>query len=198
MPAVGDLYTLKFNQSLFGMPVLNVFGFESTITPGTAADLAAQWITDTMPFIQAIENENALQLGVEVINQNDPGDYALQAVTGQTGDRTGESLPAYATWTFKFARTTRAVRNGFKRFAGVSESDNDNGAAASAIISDLDACATALAAPVVGTAATYVPRILRATYPIPNPTHLPAIYTGFAVGGVVYEHIGTQNTRKQY
>jgi hypothetical protein len=121
------------------------------------------------------------------------------------GARTGDPLPPYSCWTFKYLRPQTSLRHGFKRFPGVAESDQNKGlVTGDAIITALNDLATTLqtglpaytvSAGVPGTlitAALATPVVVQRfrEFTLLDPILMPVITT------VVYDRIGTQNSRK--
>jgi hypothetical protein len=70
--------------------------------------------------------------------------YFIPAGEGQ-GTSTGGALPPADAFTFKIVRPDSSKRHGFKRFAGVSESEQDAGVPAAGTVTALDALAAAMA-----------------------------------------------------
>lgn len=62
-----------------------------------------------------------------------------------TGTASGDVLPPYVTWTFKLQRPDSSFRHGWKRYAGVTETNQNKGFPASGIISALNTHALMLA-----------------------------------------------------
>lgn len=197
MALLGDIYEVKLFAEFISKQVLNVFHYQAAAAPGSSLALRNSFVTDVVNVIRTIQVENIHYDSVEVANLNDPSDFASEGLTATHGAIGAEGLPPYAAYTFKYARATRAVRNGFKRIGGIPETWQDNGIIDTTHVSDMNTVATALALTLTGSGAdVYVPVIARILYPVPNPLHLPGTASAFNITGVSYEHIGTQNTRK--
>jgi len=117
----------------------------------------------------------------------------------------GEGLPPYATWTFKYVRPSFSFRHGYKRFSGISETDQNSGFPASGVLTRLNTAAASLSAfiaamtqDVDGNPDTVV------TDTLAIPVVLQRIVNGDPinpinvanVSDVVFTKIGSQNSRK--
>lgn len=199
--AAGDIYQCKLHQTwgVGGQELLNVFYYKHNTGSGNAiviGNLCDFYLLNKFKVMQATTIQYT---GFEIINLNNPEDYHTQppSVAGGT-DNSGEALPPFVAWAFRFNRTTRAVRNGQKRLAGVSEGSQSNGNPngldiTTALTEAADIMQTTLIdAPVEN---SFSPVIYRWEYVDKhNVTHPSA---AFAVGSVVFTRITTQNTRKR-
>jgi hypothetical protein len=125
-----------------------------------------------------------------------PGERA-----GQQG--VGEAMPPFVTWTYKIVRPDTSFRHGYKRFAGVSETDVNGDAATGTALVKLNALATALELPIVAADHTDL------TTPLDNPANaelrlvtrvrngepVSPVITG-APAGVIFNGVGSQASRK--
>ena len=107
---------------------------------------------------------------------------------------TGTAQPPYIAWEFIYRRATALTRNGFKRFAGVTEEDVDQaGNVQAGILANLVALADDLEQPLTGPGSQPFSPVIYGR-PIPsNPT--PRI--GF-VSQVQFLRVTTQNSRKPW
>lgn len=207
--AINDLYRVTLIQTydLDGPECRNVFYYKQ-ITPGGVSEgadaLLAAFQTGLYPDIDAIQNVviNTREIRVENIVAGFDNAVATFGVGTEVGQRGGECLPPYAAWAFKLHRLSTAVRNGQKRFAGVSESDQVNGIATGTIIPLLNACASSLdkilGGPVPDTA-TYQPRIFRAAREedtIPAKIIPALLQADFDIADASFTGVSTQNSRK--
>jgi len=118
----------------------------------------------------------------------------------QPGTDPNEALPPYVTFTFKYIRPSSTYRHGFKRFPGVSEANQVNGVAVPGILTALNATAAALGQtvnpvhPTTGVAGggLAIPVITRQEQ---NGMPVRPVLVDNPVA-VVYDLIGTQNSRK--
>lgn len=126
--------------------------------------------------------------------------YSIESAE-QPGSVSGEYLPQFVTWGFRYVRPSLAFRHGFKRFSGIAESHNQDGSPSAAALSNLNGLAAILAADIGG----LYPDGSILTDP---PDARPIIYRGTENGDpvspvlyaqpstVLFNGIGTQNTRK--
>lgn len=198
------------------MLVENVFHYHVTNlgtggdSPATCENFVAGFIHDVLPYIRNVSTAvvsytqviaNILDYDTGLLVNGVPVgiDSTLQA-----GIISGDTLPPYVCWTFKYVRSDATYRHGFKRFAGVAESQQQKGLAGSGVISDLNTLATKLQNGLTAyTLVAGIPTTLitaAAAHPVGlqrqksgdllNPINVKDFTT------VVYDKIGTQNSRK--
>lgn len=198
--ATGDRYQLVLQQRYgptSGPLVDNVFAYEQTNGSGTAIELVNTFILNVLPKIADIQHFIMETRFVSAINLDDLSDF-YQLADGTVGTiSAGDVLPPYASWTFRYVRATRAVKDGRKAVCGVPENFQSAGLPVGAITTALTACALSFGAPLpdAGTGSTWEPRIWRrpGTY---NGVVVPAPGQFFPITGVVYSAVSTQSTRK--
>jgi|SRR5579872_364331 len=200
MGAVGDIYRVDMKTNLLGQECHNIFWYQATGGLPSSVDLNAGLIDTGGVFfsIQDVVSAEVQFLEFDTQDVNSSTDFDTESLVGNTGHRSGDCLPPFVAYTFKYVRASRAVRNGSKRIPGVAESDQVNGVPTSAELTLLTTLAGVLSAPISPMGGgIYVPVIVRVTYPVPNPSHLPPLsWTAFDINDVIYEHIGSQNSRK--
>lgn len=106
-----------------------------------------------------------------------------------------QALPPNAAWTFQYSRPSAEFRHGYKRFAGVTEPDQEQGLIDAGAVARVNALAVKLRATVNLTAGVTPPFMTPALVqrekngvPVdPDVWYTPAT--------VLYKKIGTQNTR---
>lgn len=192
--AVGDLWKLIDVQNLAGQQVLNVYFYEEVTSPTLLSPPLAliQAFRDSvvapLALIQATE---LIHINYLVENTDNPAEFGSLAASS-TGAVSAESLPPFCAWAFRLNRTTRVIRNGQKRFAGVPESLQDNGTITAAGLALAIPVADALSQNIEQTVpdGTWSPRIVHR-----NAT-IPVTYTAYAFGLAQYVSLSTQNTRK--
>lgn len=184
----------------------NVFYYKEIVNiPGSddSTELAAQFALNVDTVIRVIQADivSTININVENIIPSADNTYLAYSPGTRTGAQTSGSLPPYAAWAFRLNRNNSAVRNGAKRFWGVSEALQEDGVAVAGAVTDLTAVASALGATLgtPGTTSLYQPRIFRAGRPektIPAKT-IPALaQADFDVAAANYVQISTQNSRK--
>lgn len=197
----GDVFLLTDAQIYVAAdpnPILNVYAYRQTSGTGDSEALVTQFITDVLPDIVGVQSVAMGHSMISAVNLDDPTDFFETAVGSEigTGTQAGDCLPRYNCFSFIYRRTTREVRNGWKRIAGVPESAQVNGVVTNAgFISALAMLAVTLGEPIVGEGAdVWNPRILRRE----NPDHTPAVLRAdFAVSVVNFVGLSTQNSRKR-
>jgi len=192
--ASGDRYKLVDTQNWSGNvanPFLNVFYFLQTAGTGGALELVTEWITDVLPDIVAVQADNIAHTNIDCFNLDSPTDFSLNALSPvEPGTRTGDALPLFCAWAFRYNRASLLSRNGSKRFGGVVEGDQNEGQPVGAIITLLNALAVRLGTAIIdGSGNSWEPRIGRVAP--------PAAFTSFPVANVSFVNVTTQNTRKR-
>jgi len=210
--ATDDVLELTMKGAFGGISqVINVYHYKVTAAGSATlqefgAGLAQMWAA----VIGLITNEHVKFNEVEVTKLDTDG----LPVTGESfiavgdyllGQQLGESLPPFVCWTFKYLRPNATFRHGFKRFAGVDEDAQLDGFPASSIATPLANVAAALEGTLHAytidtdgnpdtsiSGATAVPVILQK---IINGDPISPINVGL-VSDVVFDRIGTQNSRK--
>jgi hypothetical protein len=129
MADLSTIYKLTFKQGwggTGGKPQENVFFFEHTAGVGNAEDLATDFAASYIPAINAIQCASNVNVGLDVVNMEDLGDFTSPVVTG-AGAYAVQPLPPYAAVGYTMKVNTRAVRKGSKRFSGVPETVSEGG-----------------------------------------------------------------------
>jgi hypothetical protein len=131
--------------------------------------------------------------------------YLIPTGEGQ-GNASDDALPPAEAWTFRFVKSLVGGRHGYKRFSGVSEGQQLNGVATSGILGTLGNVAETLEVDLAAFTVAFSDGLPEAEISGSNayPVILHRVYAGDFLNpvtveqpaGVVYSHIGTQNTRK--
>lgn len=171
MAVAGDLFILEDRQTLLGQEVLNVYTYRWTGALDPSFDTASEQLatlfeSQVLPAILAVQSSDVEHTSIKVINQFDPTDFAIVAVseTGDIPSATSELLPPANAVAFQLSSSTRAVRSGAKRIAGIPEGVQIDG-----VITDIDYTLdlTTLAGQLGG--------IIFTTETIPQPAYQPII-----------------------
>lgn len=206
---INDIYRITFTQTygVGGQECINVFYYKQ-ITDGGVSEgaeaLLPAFQTEIYPHIEAVQSAIIYTLSILVENVVPSADNAQQSFSpsAEPSERTGDPLPPYATYAFRLNRSTNASRHGQKRFAGVSESDQNAGLATGTIVPLLETLAGKLDDVIGGPppdTATYQPVIYRVGRPgktIPQKIIPALIPASFAISTGQYVGISTQNSRK--
>lgn len=177
----------------YANPFFNMYGYRSNLAViDEANNLADAFIATMVPVIADVMSSQAVIQSLEVFELNGT-QYAVRASTPLPvrGTRTGDPMPIFVAWAFKYIRASLGERSGAKRIGSVSESDVTNGAATAGAATPLNALAAVMGAPIqFGIIDTWFPVILER--PVPPST----IWGDHPVGSVVYQAVSTQNSRK--
>ena len=195
---LGDLLQLVDNQTYLEQQVLNIYYYRVTSITGLGADyleaLNTYWEGLVLDAITPIQMSNLTHVSREWRNLSNGLDFFVEntPVVGELSTDTNQQEPSFLSAGFLLLRESLATRNGYKRFAGLSETDvvgnawvggsTRTNALATALASDLQAGLVTIAEPVI------------VRRPLIPPV---ASYTYSSIGAAQFRGIGTQNTRKQ-
>lgn len=199
--ATGNLYTITDVQTLQSQQVLNVYVYKQLAEPSAGTSIASlvnAFIEFVAYRVQNLQTAEVHHEGLYVINLDNPDEFALIPIADD-GNVSGETLPPFAAWAFRLNRTSRAVRNGQKRIAGIPESYQQGGYASATADTAIAAYATILSAILVNSVdgGSFQPRILhKATTAGVGGATETTPRADYAVGSAQYTAISTQNTRK--
>lgn len=194
-PLSGPTYRVTCRGTIFDQDWSNVFFFVATVDVSpSAADLAAAFAGLYMPAIQTIESIAVEWQFIDVDAVLGAVDFFSLGVESEAGDISGDCLPPYAAWAYKYVRADRTQRHGYKRFPGVPEIWQNNGEiTAGAATTAALALATVLNSPLIGSSgSSYQPAVQQRTRN--KITLVPPNYNAPAT--VVFQNISTQNSRK--
>lgn len=172
MPIPTDgLVEITLQQRLFGQELVNVFYYwDSTNAsianmPGIAAAFDAVMMSDLAIVTNvALKFENIKVRDVFGINPD------VNAVPSQAdGDLLGEALPSFLAARLDLEPSTKETRRGYKRFAGLEETQQSDGELTVAAIIAWSAIVTALQTSLIVGPSTYQP-VIRGLATLANPT----------------------------
>lgn len=151
--AVGDVYEVVCDQIYGTSTVLNVFYYEqiAIVVPGggftVAALLAEQWDEQVGSVVRTNQNVDVVHREVRCRNLFDPSDAGTYAVDEPGGASETAGMGPFIAMGYKLFGDNPAVKNGAKRFVGVTESWQNDGLISDAgIIAQGEVVADALAA----------------------------------------------------
>jgi hypothetical protein len=123
--AIEDIYVLDLQQSFVNEPLHNIFTYERSTT-GTAVDLINSFLDDILPLLKVMISNQITYTGIKAYSLGNLADLDEQVVD-ETGTLTGDMLPVFNALNYTLKPTSRAVRPGSKRFAGINETMQVNG-----------------------------------------------------------------------
>lgn len=126
MPAVGTvnrIYTVKLFGTYSGVQTLNVFHYRISIAlQPTAEEVSDNFQSEVLAAIQDIVRSNVNYNTVEVIDEMDVANFGTFDIdVSGTGPSTGEAMASFVAIPIRLLRSSRDLRSGWKRFAGVDE-----------------------------------------------------------------------------
>lgn len=173
---------------------INLFGYRSNLAViNEAAELLNAFEAHIIPPLADVLSQTTFITRLEARNVTDGIGY-LDRVLSPTvpGVQTGDPLPRFVAWGFKYQRATIGARSGSKRFGRLCENQVTDGLATGGSITLLNTLASALsdALPLL-TIDTWFPEILERKPAGVFP------WTSHPIAGVVYSSVTTQNSRKR-
>jgi hypothetical protein len=193
--AFGPAYQIVVQGTIFDQVFVNVWHYVVFEGEGGDADpLGVAFKIAILENLVAIQNV-AVEYQLMTINgERDSTEVAQIDISDLHGLVTGDCLPPYAAWAYRIARSSQEMRNGFKRFPGVSEAWQTNGEVASGTP----------ATEVAGMGGTLKVDLSLSTGHIGVLTvpkrqwhNVPVVPIEFWIpGDVNYQNISTQNSRK--
>jgi len=202
--------TLHGFNSLSGN-VVNVFHFFPTFTVApTLQEYGAGIFALIVTPILSVTSEDVTYDRIDVAQLNDEGipvvgePFVIPAGNGNGSLDADDQIPPFNAWTFKYVNAITGRRHGYKRFAGVTESNQVEGQPTSGALGSLNSIAAnlgddLLAYTIAGglpdsplALGTAIPIILHRVLhgDVLNPVEYSEI------SAVIFDHIGSQNTRK--
>lgn len=185
------IFSLKDVQSLLGQGLLNVYGYIGAGDDANAVNLANAFISFILPTLTPVQSNALAHIAVNVVNFLVADDSTTVNLSGFNGQRAGDPVSSFNTWSLTAVPWLAGVKAGGKRIAGVSETDTNQGQATPTLQALLELFAGTYATPftINGLDATYWPALLR----VENGQ---VVATPIATAS--YKRMSTQNTRKDY
>lgn len=193
--AQGDLYRLLQRFLMDGVEMLVRRFFEQVTSTGNSEELLEAWYEDVTPELIAVMSADCALTGEDVINMDDPADFAYSSYTPVPGTRSGISAGTFDAWGFITTSTDRRIRSGGCRIPGVAVADVSDGEPIAAQLALLSALGVALTDNISDTAysSEFAPKLY-------TPGNEATIGQPLAVDPVstVFARYTTQNTRKKW
>lgn len=198
MPAnVGDLLQVIDNQSYLGQQVLNVYYYRVAPVTGIADpyldNLNTLWEDSVLDAVRSIQTDYILHVSREWRNLTNGTDLFVDSTVLPGSIPVAEALttPSFTSAGFLLQRESLVTRNGYKRFAGLSE-ENIRGNTIIGLDTQIADIENQLAADLVAGLITLAEPII-VKRPITVPT---GVYEFARIGSAQFRGLGTQNTRK--
>lgn len=132
MPSVGDEIRLVSCGQLFSQETCNVFYFTVGVWTGNLAitGVLSEFLTQQNAATGAFRSSQHTLTNAIWNNLTDPVEQGNVVLgTPLAGSRAEDGLPPYAAFSFILNRSSASTRQGYKRLAGVVESQQDDGKA---------------------------------------------------------------------
>lgn len=197
MPAPYDVVYMLVDKQLgiSPKPIFNryFFGSELTGTPN-AQDLVATFVSQFLPFLVGSQVNTFTHVEVSAVNVSNVFDYFQQGMN-MVGLSEADGLPPASPFGFQSAQPGYGVRGASKRFSGMPEAWQADGAIDGGVANILN-IATQLGTPIEGDDSIYYPVVVT----MPKPATLPlesVPQNRDAIFWTPRQFISTQVTRRQ-
>lgn len=177
--------------SVIGQETVNRFFYGSESSIADLSGLTTEFIANVIPALQLIMSNVAGFTHMETQFVKGGTDFRSDTLN-VVGLNSGDCLPPYVAFDFTFLRGGVGERNGYKRIAGVPESEQVNGTITTGAATAAVAAADAMFAELTPGVFAWNP-VIRRTRINRVPQITPKYY---APSGCVYSRIGSQNSRK--
>ncbi|AXH78639.1 MAG: hypothetical protein [Circular genetic element sp.] len=194
---VAGLYKLDLFQTYMGEQILNTFWYRHASDDNTKAlELAIEFDTDIMPTLAVIQNADLSYDDICVTPIFGTGVEVNKTPAISTGADVGASMPTFMCASIRLNRSTNELRNGWKRFAGLIESQVNAASFTSGYLAELTTLANDLAADLNDGVEVFTPQIVRKPMSTKAKNDFwEAIDVGSATA---LNRPTTQNTRKTF
>lgn len=115
-----SLYSVHTAYQFQGAPCENEWAIHNPAQDSSAGDILDYYLTVLLPLFEAVTSDEVTTVLVDVFNYGNGADTAQGSYTF-TGALTGQTMPPWDCWCFDFVSPTRFVRNGWKRWSGLTE-----------------------------------------------------------------------------
>lgn len=195
--SLGDLIQCVDNQTYLGQQVLNVYYYRIILAlgldDGYLTLLNDAWESTVLNPVKAIQNDGLSHVSREWRNMSNGVDLFTDGtvIPGSNAEPGTAQSPSFVSAGFLLQRESLVTRNGYKRFAGLSENLISGNtwvggtplltAIENGLKADLNVSVVPTAEPVI----------------VKRPIEAPVgSYVYSSIGGASFRSIGTQNTRK--
>jgi len=212
--ANNELYQLTLISAFQAQLFNNVFYYlQQSALPAddtAAADLATLFRTEVIkgdPFLTGLTfHSSVVWSTIRVVNVYDVTDFAENVDNTDNGGSSITPLPPYASIGFRTNWLGQSVHRGYKRFSGITEDVNTNGAVSSEMVAGAGAFATVLGSPLDDGIGHWTPVVVKRTkyitdkgteaYRLPLNEADAAGKIFPALAWNLVSNLTTQNTRK--
>lgn len=193
MPIFNDpLYEIRLRQTFLGQNIVNMFYYRDTNTGDIISldQINATFLSDVVNEVVEIQHASVEGIDIRVRKVGGTNENVLPILLID-GIRPGEPLNSFSAYGFRLVRNNIDVRNGSKRFTGVSEDDVSGNTPGGIVESIAEEVALALESDLVlNSGATLAPVIFsRGSFEDPD-------WKGTNVVGAVFTGLTSQVSRK--
>lgn len=196
--AVDDIFQLKLKGEYQAESILNVFYYRQInadiVAVNTAQQLLEGFQVNVLAPMQLVVADTFTWTEIEVVGIRDPFTYNYMdtfALPGLVPSDSTTALAAFFAWGFRFGRRAPGQRYGFKRIAGLVETQVSGRFPTAGALVSLNDLASAMGSGIASGGISFVPAV--ASRPIEYGVN-PVSYDA---NGCSFRNVTTQNTRKR-
>lgn len=145
--ALNDMYNIVHDMTNLGQSTLNVYQVERTSAVESAGSISDGFQNSILPVLRAFQSSSVINNELRIFNLGESTDFGTFSIGAAAGFRVGADPPAFTAAELKFPSLDRAVRTGFKRYAGLLEADDTDGVLGGTVLALLNTLGTAIIAP---------------------------------------------------
>lgn len=144
--ALVDMFQVVHRMTQFGKRINNIYHVERANAGETAGAISDAFQNDILPALRALQNDSVVNDELYITNLGDSTDFGTFTLTGALGLRPGAGSPKFVSGALRFPTIDRDIRNGYKRFGGMQESDYEDGVLNAAAVALIEAVGDAMIA----------------------------------------------------
>lgn len=140
-----ELFEIRVRQEYLGQEMINVYYYtEDDAGSGVSpASVCSVFNSTVQRDVEAIQQDQVV--GIDIRCRKFGGiNETIVDISAQSGVRTGPAMASFNAWGFILNRETIDIRNGAKRYGGVSETDTEGNNPAAIIVDELNTLADTL------------------------------------------------------
>lgn len=188
-----ELFEIRVRQEYLDQEIINLYYYTEE-TAGSAIapqDVCTVFNDDVQRLVEDIQQQNVN--GIDIRCRKFGGlSETIVDISLQSGNRLGEPIASFNAWGYILNRTTIDVRNGSKRYAGISEDDAEGNTPATGVLQALSDLADALSQALdTGGGDAVVPVVYR------RESFIDPDWFGTKVASAQFTAITSQVSRKQ-
>jgi len=121
--ALNDMYNILHKHTIAGTTLLNVYQVERANAGETAGAISDAFQNSILPTLRLWQHTSIVNNELVILNLGDALDFGSFPLSSAAGLKAGSVASDFNAGSVKFNRLRSDMKNGFKRFAGVTEGE---------------------------------------------------------------------------